>query len=368
MFPEEKPTNKWLVRGLVVGPKLPKGSLKLGRSCRIKRITQGEVEAHLRRAAQIRVDPLSILRQQFGPVGALSLTPPISHYTESRHELSVTVIAPNPPLAASKALDEADEHLAALTLAISGQRYLFGPTIIEKLPDASGVHTQQHLASGLGIAGVYYPEALGRDDEQYAKTLLGLSDEDTTFGRAFGYLRAAWRLRDVPLEDLAIHKAVLTNCFLVLETIADAVTKEWRKKNKEITQVRQRAVVNGLAEKLAGLVGTDDVKKKVAAVREAHRELQQADRFFQDLKLTTAGETLGVERTFVELAVELSELRNKRLNHPGSVGVEDLSEWIYKPEDPRLSDDPGHFGKGELTAMTCLEAYAAQHGIGDGVT
>ncbi len=156
--------------------------------------------------------------------------------------------------------------------------------------------------------------------------------------------------------------------FLVLETITDAVTKEWRKKNKEITQFRQRAVVDGLAEKLASLVGTDDAQKKVAAMREAHRELQQADRFFQDLKLKTAGETLSVERKFVELAGELSELRNKRLNYPSSVSVEDLSEWIYKSEDPRLSGYPGHFGEGEPTAMTYLKAYAAQHGIGDGVT
>lgn len=366
MFPEEKPTNKWLVRGLVVGPKLPKGSLKLGRSCRIRRITQGEAEAHIRRAKQLRVDPLSILRQQFGPVGALSLTPPISHYTESSHELSVPVTAPNPPLAASKALEEADEHLAALTLAISDQKYLFGPTIVEKLPDASGIHTQKHLASGFGMAGVYYPEALGRDEERYAKTLLELSADDKAFGRAFGYLRAAWRLRDVPLGDSAIHKAVLTNCFLVLETIADAMTKGWRKKNKEITRVQQRAIVDGLDEKLADLVGTDDIQKKVAVVREAHRELQRADRFFQDLKLKTAGETLGVEQKFVELAVELSELRNKRLNHPGSVSAEDLSEWIYKPDDSRLSNDPGHFGKGELTAMTYLKAYAAQLGTEDG--
>lgn len=94
-------------------------------------------------------------------------------------------------------------------------------------------------------------------------------------------------------------------------------------------------------------------------MREAHRELQRADRFFQNLKLKTAGETLGVEKKFVELAVELSELRNKKLNHPGSVGAEDLNEWIYKPDDPRLSGDPGHFGKGELTAMTYLKAYAA---------
>ena len=69
---------------------------------------------------------------------------------------------------------------------------------------------------------------------------------------------------------------------------------------------------------------------------------------------------IRVEDRFIELAVELSELRNRKLNHPGSMDVENLNEWIYKSEDPRLSGDPGHFGKGELTAMAYLEAYAAR--------
>jgi hypothetical protein len=355
MVPEEKPTNRWLVRGLVVGPRLPNGSVKFGHSCRIKIIPDGEATAHLQRAAQIRVDPLSILRQQFGPVGAFSFTPPLAHYTESRHELSITVAATNPPLAAMKAIEEADEYLAALTLAVGQQRYLFAPTIVEKLPDASGIHSYKHVPSGLGLAGVYYPEALKRDDEQNTKTLPRLSEGNKVFRRAFGYLRAAWLLSGVPLGDSALHKAILSNCFLTLETIANDVTKEWRKKNKELTRTQQVTVVEDLTEKLND---SDDAKEKTAAVREAHRALQRADRFFQDLKLKTAGEALGIEERFVELAVELSDLRNKKLNHPGSVGNEDLNDWIYKSEDPRLSDNPGHFGKGEVTAMTYLEAYA----------
>lgn len=332
----------------------------MGRSCRIKRITDGEVRTHLQMAAQLRVDTVRMLRQQFGAVGALSLTLPITDYVESRHELSITVTATNPPLAVSRAVEEADEYLAALTLAVGEQRYVFGPTVVEKLPDAGGVYPGQHLASRFGTAGVFYPEALERGDERYTKTLLELSEKNKAFGRAFGYLRAAWRLRGVPLADPAIHKAVLSNCFLALEAVADDVTKEWRKKNREITGARQRQAVDALAEKLEGLGDAADTKK-VAAVREAHKALQRADRFFQDLKLRTAGDALGVEDRFVELAVELSKLRNKKLNHPGSMGAEDLNEWVYKPEDPRLSDDPGHFGKGELTAMAYLESYATRY-------
>ncbi len=345
---------------------MPKSSVKLGRSCRIKRITDNEIRAHLQRAAQLRVDPLGMLRQQFGSVGALSLTLPITHYTESKHELSITVTATNPPLAVSKAVEEADEYLAALTLAVGEQKFLFGPTVVEKLPDASGTYPDQHLASGIGVAGVFYPKALERDDERYTKALLEMSERNKAFGRAFGYLCAAWRLSGVPLEDPAIHKAILSNCFLVLETVADDVTKEWRKRNKEATRARQREAVDALAKKLKYLGDTDDVQKKAAVVREAHKELQRADRFFQDLKMRTAGEELGVEEMLVELAVELSELRNKKLNHPGSVGAENLNEWIYKPEDPRLSSDPGHFGKGELTAMAYLKAYVVRHRNGEG--
>ena len=128
--------------------------------------------------------------------------------------------------------------------------------------------------------------------------------------------------------------------------------------------MRQRTVVDELAEKLEELGSGADVQKKAAVVREAHRDLQRADRFFQDLKLKTAGETLGVEERFVQLAVELSELRNKKLNHPGSIGAEDLDEWIYKPSDPRLVGDEGHFGKGEQTAIAYLKAYAARQGRG----
>ena len=76
------------------------------------------------------------------------------------------------------------------------------------------------------------------------------------------------------------------------------------------------------------------------------------------LKLKTAGHMLGVEKRFVELAVELSELRNKKLNHPSSIGAEDIDEWIHKPSDPRLSGGEGHFGKGEQTALAYLKAYA----------
>jgi hypothetical protein len=111
VFPEEKATNKWIVRGLVVGSKLPKNAIKFKRSCIIKRITESERVAHLQRAANLRADPLGTMRSQLGEVGALSCSLPIL-YAESQHELSITTVATNPPLAANKATEEADKYLA----------------------------------------------------------------------------------------------------------------------------------------------------------------------------------------------------------------------------------------------------------------
>lgn len=68
-----------------------------------------------------------------------------------------------------------------------------------------------------------------------------------------------------------------------------------------------------------------------------------------------------VER-FISLAKELANLRNRQLGHAGSTGPAQLKDWIYKSDDPRLSGDPGHFGKGELTAMAYLRGYVAHVG------
>jgi len=117
-----------------------------------------------------------------------------------------------------------------------------------------------------------------------------------------------------------------------------------------------QAELDRLRENLGGV---ESVPEKVAAVREAHTALQRAERHFQNLKLETTGQTLGVESRFIDLVKQLNKLRNKHLGHAGSTGSEELEEWIYKSNDPRLLGDPGHFGKGELAAMAYLNAYAA---------
>jgi hypothetical protein len=70
------------------------------------------------------------------------------------------------------------------------------------------MYRDAYVPSGMAQARVYYPEGLKHSDEQYAKILLKLSEGNKAFGRAFGYLRSAWRLRDMPLDDPAIYKAL----------------------------------------------------------------------------------------------------------------------------------------------------------------
>lgn len=134
----------------------------------------------------------------------------------------------------------------------------------------------------------------------------------------------------------------------------DAVTKEWRKKNRESVLLKQEAVVESLQNELNATANPPD---KVPAVRDAYKDLQRAELFFQDLKLETAGLILALEERFVSLAKELGKLRNRHLGHAGSTGSAQVADWIYKSDDPRLLGDPGHFGKGELTAMAYLRAY-----------
>jgi hypothetical protein len=266
------------------------------------------------------------------------------------------VYAPNEPLAFNKAHEEASRYLAALALAVGIQKYRFYPSVANNLPKAGGLDTRDRGSTGIATATVYQSERLHIGDVAHARTLLELGGKDKVFERAFGFLQAAWQLRDVPLADPAIHKAILSNCFFVLEAVSDAVTKEWRKKNKKDIFSQQELAIDDLRQNLNDNKGAS---KKVKAVKVAYRELQRAERYFQDLKLETAGHILGVEDKFISLARELNNLRNTRLMHAGSTGMKELETWIYKSDDLRLLGDPGHFGKGELTAMAYLRAYVA---------
>ena len=346
--------TKWRVRGLVAGPALPKGALKLGKSCRIKRITEQESHELLQRANQRLLNP-KILAAQFGYPEVFSAEMPLTALVHSKYELSVIIDAPDELRAFDKAEEEGNKCLGMLALTVGTQRYRFYPSVANKLPGPQGLDTRNYTSTGIASATIYESEYLSRVDADSVKALLDLGEVDKVFERAFGFLLAVWRLRDIPLGDPAIYKAILSNCFLVLEAVSDAITKEWRKENRESTLSKQELVVSNLQRKLDGTESTSD---RIRAVREAHKELQRAELFFQDLKLEAAGQILIVEERFISLAKELSKLRNRHLGHAGSTGSKDMENWIYKSDDPRLLDDPGHYGKGELTAMAYLRAYA----------
>lgn len=269
--------------------------------------------------------------------------------------MSVMVEAENYPLAFREAERKAGRALAMLTVAVDTQRYRFLPVVANKLPGPAGIDTSNYSTAGFGATTVYEKDVLRSVAMDYAKDLVALSERDKVFATALGFLQAAWRLGEIPFALPEIHKAVLSNCFLVLEAISNAVTKEWKKRNRADTARTKEEITNSLAVQLAR---TEDGTAKVKAVGEAHRQMQRADLAFQSLKIEAAGRALEVEDRFVALAGELNDLRNRKLGHGGTVQEEDLDEWIFKSDDPRFAGDPGHFGKAERTAMAYLDAYA----------
>jgi hypothetical protein len=357
MHSREERSTKWRVRGLIAGPALPKGNLKLN-TCRIRRIGEQESRTLSKMARQRLVNP-DFLTAQFGSPDVFSAELPLAALVYSKYELSVIVDAPNALKAHEKAEEEAHKILGALTFTVGIQKYRFYPSVANKLRALAGSDTRNYMSTGIATATIYESDSLRAEALNEAKTVLALGGEDKVFERAFGFLQSAWRLASVPLPDPAINKAILSNCFLVLEAVADAVTKEWRKEHRESVLSKQEAVIENLQEELHAVAGSS---QKVRAVREAYKELQRAELYFQDLKLETAGLILTVEERFVSLAKDLGKLRNRHLGHAGSTGSAQLEDWIHKSDDPRLLGDPGHFGKGELPAMAYLRAYVAHVG------
>jgi hypothetical protein len=246
----KEPLKKWRVRGLVAGPALPHGDIRLGKSCRISRITVQESQRLFSRARESAVNFGDLMAAQFGYPDVFSVEKPLATSVYSKHELSVVVWAANENDAFDKAPEEVDKCLGALALAVGTQRYRFYPSVVNTLPGSSGLDTREYRTSGLGAVTVYEKEHLQTDSLDYAKVLLEMDEKDKVFEKAFDFLRAAWRLKDVPLGDPVVLRAILSNCFLALETISNSVTREWRKDNKESTLSEQELVVDTLREKL----------------------------------------------------------------------------------------------------------------------
>jgi|ERR671932_1461718 hypothetical protein len=116
---------KWRVRGLVAGPALPDNGIRFGKSCRIRRIAEQESQEHLYSANQ-RLMNLDLVTAQFGSPEVFSVEMPLVARLYSKHEMSITVHAPNDPLAFDKVEKEAARYLGGL--AIGSQRYRFYPS------------------------------------------------------------------------------------------------------------------------------------------------------------------------------------------------------------------------------------------------
>jgi hypothetical protein len=344
---------KWRVTGLVAGPQLPSSTARIGPFCVIQRITEQQRLEHLERVTEL-IRNHHLAKTQFESYSdTLSYTLPIENVTHSKHELRITVEANDPPQAMISAVDEAAKYLGALALVVGEQRYQFGPTVVQQVTAATGLASTAHVQSLAARVSLYYPGTLTQTDTKTANTLLKLSGQNKAVSRAFGYLRAAWRLDDIGRSDPAVQKAIVSNCYLVLEAISEAVTKQWRKENRGHALDDQTQIIHALTNKLET---AQDLPSQLAAIREANTKLNRAERNFQDLKLETAGQQLGLSKVQISSAQELYDMRNK-INHPGSVRIEKLDEWILAVNNPEAPDDTSSFGRAELTAMAYLKAY-----------
>ena len=139
--------TKWRVRGLVAGPALPRGALKLGKWYRIRRITGQESRELLQRANQRLLNP-DFLAAQFGYPQVFSAEMPLTAIVHSKYELSVTVDAPNEIRAFEKAEEEGNRCLGMLALTVSIQRYRFYPSVANKLPGPNGPDTRNYTSMG----------------------------------------------------------------------------------------------------------------------------------------------------------------------------------------------------------------------------
>src|SRR5215217_1571410 len=172
----ENHMTKWPVRRLLAGPSLPNGSHKL-KSCRIKRITEQERRDLLYRANQ-RLMNLDFVAAQFGYPDVISAEMPLTALVQSKHELSVTVEAPNELEAYRKAEEAADKYLGALAFAVGIQRYRFYPSVANKLPGAGGSDTRNYMSTGLAQVTLYESKRLPTKDVDYAEALLDLGGKD----------------------------------------------------------------------------------------------------------------------------------------------------------------------------------------------
>jgi hypothetical protein len=346
---------KWQVRGLLIGPEPPRGTVKLGRSFTIQRITEQQRRDYLDRATHLLANHEAAARAQFGELDTFSTTPPLEKLVYSKHEARITVTAVNPALAILQAIEDSGKYLGALAIVVGTQRFQFSPLVARQLAGSGEVNRTEHTMTTMATATVYHPVDITQTTVNEVNSFLAAASSDTTAQTAFGFLTSAWRLDDMGRFDPAAQKAILSNCFLVLETIANAITKEWRKQHNDDIVSEYAIIVKDLEGRLHEI---QTVSEKVTAIRNADEQLKRAMRNFQNLKLETAGRRLGVSEEHIEAAQQLYKVRNS-ISHPDSSPDESVKRWIFADNRPVEANDDVSFGDAELTAMAFLKAYAS---------
>lgn len=86
-----------------------------------------------------------------------------------------------------------------------------------------------------------------------------------------------------------------------------------------------------LVEKLTKSLNADStVSTKIRKIRAAKNELDRLERRFLNQKISAVGDELALDQETIDSALELAELRNRSLSHPGRELPEALGAWVER--------------------------------------
>ncbi|MBM7413130.1 hypothetical protein JOE38_002953 [Clavibacter michiganensis] len=89
---------------------------------------------------------------------------------------------------------------------------------------------------------------------------------------------------------------------------------------------RRVAIVNKLRDDLQTKT---KLHKQMESIRTARNALERLDNRFADMKIRNAGKALGLGADWIDEAVKLTQFRNQRLGHGGTLASdEELEYWL----------------------------------------
>jgi len=307
--------------GLILGPKLPKESTRIGKFI-IKPIELDEAKELYNKYLKIKASLSS---------PGVDYTPPIKSVF-SFHLFQIDVEADS----VEEGLKIAEKELGTLnvflTIIAEGRRYhskiLDGPTEIEII-DGIKYISYPLLKSETGIFGYFDVDSVNADFFEEFDDYYKLNDK--TLNRCLEYFIKAWSFRDAIGKAQTLEPA-LQNYFLIIENISERISSNWMKKNKSNVSEIKIALIN------------DFVNKKYTdgeLLKEYNKliiQVQKAELTNIRNKINHACKVLNIEENIREEAVDFIEVRNS-LSHPRTKNSIE-KKWlnIESPGQPILAE------------------------------